>query len=52
MLFKTGNGLNQEQLGNFTKQTILNNYDINLNIVGVNWDYHNCNLVVAGDGAL
>ncbi|WP_339046312.1 Mbov_0401 family ICE element transposase-like protein [Spiroplasma endosymbiont of Colias croceus] len=52
LLFKSGNGLNQEQLYNFTTQTILNHYDINLNILGVQWEYHNYNLVVAGDGAL
>ncbi|WJG69836.1 Mbov_0401 family ICE element transposase-like protein [Spiroplasma ixodetis] len=52
LLFKSGNGLNQEQLYNFTTQTIFNHYDINLNILGVQWDYHNYNLVVAGDGAL
>lgn len=52
MLFKTGNGLNQHELYQFTTQTILNHYDINLNILGVQWDYHNYNLVVAGDGAL
>ncbi|WP_286641649.1 Mbov_0401 family ICE element transposase-like protein [Spiroplasma ixodetis] len=52
VLFKSGNGLNQEQLYNFTTQTILNHYDINLNILGVQWEYHNYNLVVAGDGAL
>ncbi|WP_338987848.1 Mbov_0401 family ICE element transposase-like protein [Spiroplasma endosymbiont of Dasysyrphus albostriatus] len=52
LLFKSGNGLNQEQLYNFTTQTILNHYDIKLNILGVQWEYHNYNLVVAGDGAL
>ncbi len=52
MLFKTGNGLNKKQLCNFTIQTILSHYDINLNILGVDWDYHNYILVVAGDGAL
>lgn len=52
LLFKSGNGLNQEQLYNFTTQTILNHYDIKLNILGVQWDFHNYNLVVAGDGAL
>ncbi len=52
MLFKTGNGLNKKQICNFTIQTILNHYDINLNILGVDWDYHNFILVVAGDGAL
>ncbi|WP_174481031.1 hypothetical protein [Spiroplasma endosymbiont of Danaus chrysippus] len=30
----------------------MNHYDINLNILGVQWEYHNYNLVVAGDGAL
>ncbi|WP_342266703.1 Mbov_0401 family ICE element transposase-like protein [Spiroplasma endosymbiont of Villa modesta] len=52
MLFKIGNGLNQHELYQFTTQTILNHYDINLNILGVQWEYHNYNLVVAGDGAL
>lgn len=52
LLFKSGNGLNQHELYQFTTQTILNHYDIKLNILGVQWEYHNYNLVVAGDGAL
>ncbi len=52
MLFKTGNALNQHELYNFTTQTILNHYDIKLNILDIYWQYHNYNLVVAGDGAL
>ncbi|WP_342265780.1 Mbov_0401 family ICE element transposase-like protein [Spiroplasma endosymbiont of Villa modesta] len=52
MLFKVNHGLNQHELYQFTTQTILNHYDINLNILGVQWEYHNYNLVVAGDGAL
>ncbi|WP_338959325.1 hypothetical protein [Spiroplasma endosymbiont of Tiphia femorata] len=52
MLFKTNNAPKQEELHNFTIQTINNHYDIKLNIFAINWEYNNYNLVVAGDGAL
>ncbi|WP_174480002.1 hypothetical protein [Spiroplasma endosymbiont of Danaus chrysippus] len=52
MLFKTNNAPKQEELHNFTMQTINNHYDIKLNIFAINWEYNNYNLVVAGDGAL
>ncbi|WP_338977589.1 Mbov_0401 family ICE element transposase-like protein [Spiroplasma endosymbiont of Panzeria rudis] len=52
LLFKVNHRLNQHELYQFTTQTILNHYDIKLNILGVQWEYHNYNLVVAGDGAL
>ncbi|WP_342217779.1 Mbov_0401 family ICE element transposase-like protein [Spiroplasma endosymbiont of Amphimallon solstitiale] len=52
MLFKVNHGPKQDELYNFTTQTIFNYYDIKLNILGVQWEYHNYNLVVAGDGAL
>ncbi|WP_338962472.1 MULTISPECIES: UPF0236 family transposase-like protein [unclassified Spiroplasma] len=52
MLFKTNNAPKQEELHNFTMQTINNHYDIKLNIFAINWEYNNYNVVVAGDGAL
>ncbi|WP_338979544.1 Mbov_0401 family ICE element transposase-like protein [Spiroplasma endosymbiont of Lasioglossum malachurum] len=52
MLFKTNNASKQEELHNFTMQTINNHYDIKLNIFAINWEYNNYNLVVSGDGAL